>query len=270
MRKINFTDVTIKNTGNLTFKEKIEMAKIMDRLNYGSIDMPEILNVQTDSLLIKTLALTLKECRLVIPVGMNKDNILPIWEALKAAKKPALKVSLPVSTVGMEYVCHRKPQKVLELITELVSECCKYCNNVEFEAEDATRAEYDFLLTALHSAIDAGANKITICDSASATLPSEFGEFIAKLIKDIPELTTKHLTVYVSNELNMAVAADFSAVLAGATEIKVSNKNIVEAVNVIDIRGGDLGIRTSIRKTELGEGAILTLTSLIFNPLFYY
>ncbi len=254
MRKINFTDVTIKTTEHLTFKEKVEMAKIMDRLNYGSIDLPEIQNVHTDALLIKTLALALKECRIVIPVGMKKDNIAPIWDALKGAKKPVLKVALPTSTVQMEYVCHKKPQKVLELVTELVSECSKYCKDVEFEAEDATRAEYDFLVSAIKAALAAGANKITLCDSAGTTLPNEFGDFIARIVADIPELTKNHLTVYVANELNMDNASAFSAVLAGATEIKISNKNIIDAVNVIDKRGADLGITTSIRKTELARG----------------
>ncbi len=254
MRKINFTDVTIKTTEHLTFKEKVEMAKIMDKLNYGSVDLAEISNVQTDTLLIKTLALALKECRIAVPVGMDAKNIAPIWEALKNAKKPILKVSLPTSIVQMEYVCHKKPQKVLELITALISECKKYCKDVEFEAEDATRAEYDFLVSAINNALAAGANKITICDTAGTTLPNEFGEFIAKLVADIPELTKNHLTVYVDNELNMANATAFAAVLAGATEIKTSNKNIVDAINVIEKRGADLGIMTSIRKTELSRG----------------
>ena len=44
MRKINLTDITIRESAkrtavSLTFKEKIEMAKIMDKLNYSTKSM---------------------------------------------------------------------------------------------------------------------------------------------------------------------------------------------------------------------------------------
>ncbi|MBQ2092070.1 MAG: hypothetical protein II473_02650, partial [Clostridia bacterium] len=254
MRKISFTDVTVRENENLTFKEKVEMAKIMDKLNYAGIDLPEMTNPQTDSLLIKTLAMTLKDCRLNVPVGMKKENIKTVWEALKKAKKPTLKVSVPTSTVQMEYVCHKKPAKVLDLITELVTECKKYCNYVEFEALDATRAEYDFLVKAINNAMEAGANKITVCDTAGTTMPSEFGAFIKKLVADIPELTKIEFAVLVDNELHMSNASCFAAVEAGANEIKTDNKHIENSVNVIDKRGSELGLKTSIKTTELQRG----------------
>ncbi len=254
MRKISFTDVTVRENENLTFKEKVEMAKIMDKLNYAGIDLPEMTNPQTDSLLIKTLAMTLKDCRLNVPVGMKKENIKTVWEALKKAKKPTLKVSVPTSTVQMEYVCHKKPSKVLDLITELVTECKKYCNYVEFEALDATRAEYDFLVKAINGAMEAGANKITVCDTAGTTMPSEFGAFIRKLVADIPELTKIEFAVLVDNELHMSNASCFAAVEAGANEIKTDNKHIENSVNVIDKRGSELGLKTSIKTTELQRG----------------
>ena len=254
MRKISFTDVTVRENENLTFKEKVEMAKIMDKLNYAGIDLPEMTNPQTDSLLIKTLAMTLKDCRLNVPVGMKKENIKTVWDALKKAKKPTLKVSVPTSTVQMEYVCHKKPAKVLELITELVTECKKCCNYVEFEALDATRAEYDFLVKAINNAMEAGANKITLCDTAGTTMPSEFGVFIKKLVADIPELTKIEFAVLVDNELHMSNASCFAAVESGANEIKTNNKHIEHAVNVIDKRGSELGLKTSINTTELQRG----------------
>lgn len=262
MRKISFTDVTVRENENLTFKEKVEMAKIMDKLNYAGIDLPEMTNPQTDSLLIKTLAMTLKDCRLNVPVGMTNDGVKAVWEALKKAKKPTLKVSIPTSTVQMEYVCHKKPSKVLELIAELVSECKKYCDYVEFEALDATRAEYDFLVKAIKNAMEAGANKVTVCDTAGTTMPSEFGAFISKLVADIPELTKIEFAVLVDNELHMANASCFAAIEAGANEIKTNNKHIEHAVNVIDKRGSELGIKTSIKTTELQRG----VSQMIWAP----
>ena len=41
-----------------------------------------------------------------------------------------------MSTVQMEYICHKKPDKVLEMIDELVLCAKKYCNDVDFVAAE--------------------------------------------------------------------------------------------------------------------------------------
>ncbi|MBR6513100.1 MAG: hypothetical protein IKT24_06525, partial [Clostridia bacterium] len=68
--------------------------------------------------------------------------------------------------------------------------------------------------------------------------------------------------VLVDNELDMSNASCFAAVEAGANEIKTNNKHIEHAVNVIDKRGADLGIKTSINKTELQRG----VSQMIWAP----
>ena len=251
MRKINLTDVTISKTEGFTFKEKVEMAKIMDNLNFACVDLPKISNVQTDSLLNKTLAMTLKEAR----ISANAtDDIPTAFESIKDAKRPILKIALPVSTVQMEYLCHKKPAAVLELITEKIAECKTLVPNVEFEALDATRAEYDFLIKALTAAIDAGATKITICDTEGKMMPDEFGKFVEKLGSDLPKLLELDFAVSVVNTLGLATACAFAAIAAGANEIKTDTSEIESIVNVIDKRGADLGISSSIKSNQLKTG----------------
>ena len=114
MRKINLTDITIRESAkasavSLTFKEKIEMAKIMDKLNYATIELPEITDVKTDSLLIKTMTTSVKENKIACPVGYDVNNVVAVWECLKNAARPVLIVSVPMSAVQMEYVCGKKP-----------------------------------------------------------------------------------------------------------------------------------------------------------------
>ena len=251
MRKINLTDVTISKTEGLSFKDKVEMAKIMDKLNFACVDLPIITNVQTDSLLNKTLATTLKEARLC---ANATDDVEATWDSIKSAKRPILKVSLPTSTVQMEYLCHVKPQKMIEIIDTKVKACKEKTVNVEFEALDATRAEFDFLKTALKTAIDAGATKVTVCDTEGRMMPDEFGEFIEKIIDEVDGIKDVVLAVSVVNTLGLATACAFAAIKSGANEIKTDTSEIESIVNVIDKRGADLDISSSIKSNKLKTG----------------
>lgn len=264
MRKINLTDITIresevKNGVSLSFKEKIEMAKIMDKLNYATIELPPITDASVDSLLIKTMTTSVKDNKIACPVGFEIDNVSRVWECLKNAARPVLLVSVPVSSVQMEYVCGKKPPVVKEMIGNLVAECKKYCGDVEFAAGDATRAEWDFLVSALNVALENGATKITICDTAAAKMPDEFGKFIADLIDAVPALKDVTLAVEVSNELNMATACAFAAISQGVNEIKTTINGfdypeIKNVVNVLEKRGADFGVSSTIHTTELVRG----------------
>ena len=73
-------------------------------------------------------------------------NIEETWESIRSAKKPKLNLLVPVSPVQMEYTCHKKAPAMLALIAETVKKSRFYCENVEFSAVDATRAEKEFLI----------------------------------------------------------------------------------------------------------------------------
>lgn len=263
MRKIHVSDITLRECAgsaehSLSFKEKIEMAKLMDKLHFNSIEMPEIRNVSTDVLLIKTIASLMKHSEVCVPVGTDAQSVETAWNSVKAAKKASLKVSVPVSAVQMEYKCSKKPPVVKEMAASLIAECKKYAENVEFSAEDAIRAEKAFLYDIIRTAIEAGANRINICDSEGTIMPSEMYDFVKALFEEVPEIKKVTLSVELSNQLNMAVACAFSAISAGAGEIKTtvegfSYPSIEDVMNVFKLRGDSNGISSKIRTTELSR-----------------
>ncbi len=263
MRKIHVSDITLRECANsadhsLSFKEKIEMAKLMDKLHFNSIEMPEIKNVSTDVLLIKTIASLMKYAEVCVPVGADAQSVETAWNSVKAAEKASLKVSVPVSAVQMEYKCGKKPPVVKEMAASLIAECKKYTDEVEFSAEDAIRAEKDFLCDVIRSAIAAGASRINICDSEGTIMPSEIYDFIKSLFTEVPELNDVILSVELSDQLNMAVACAFAAISAGAGEIKTtvegfSYPSIEDVMNVFKLRGDSNGISSKIRTTELSR-----------------
>lgn len=261
MRKIRISDITLRECASsgehtLSFKEKIEIAKLMDKIHCDIIEMPEIKNPSTDVLLIKTVASLMEHSAVCVNAGYTSESVETAWNCIKNAKRSALKVSVPVSAVQMEYIFGKKPPVVLETAEKLIAECKKYTDDIEFAAEDAARGEKSFLYSIISKAISAGASKITICDSVGVLLPSELDDFIADLYENVPELKNVSLGVEINDKLNMATAAAFAAVGAGADEIKTtvdvfSYPSLENVMNVIAVRGETAGIQSKIRTTEL-------------------
>lgn len=265
MKQVKISDVTLREGtshrgATLSFKEKIEIAKLLDKLNTDVIEMAAIENTATDTLLLKTLSSLLKNSQLAVVAGTDKDQIDKAFAAVSGAKSKRLIVSLPTSNVRMEYISHSKPAAMLEKIKELVSYASSLCDFVEFEAEDATRSERDFLKKAISTALEAGAKAVTICDTASVALPDELSELIGDLYESVPALKDAQLGVAAYNELGMANACAISAFKCGAEYIKTSvsktKLNSTESfVHLIRLRGEQMGIGVGLNVTELSRTA---------------
>ncbi len=263
MRSILISDVTLRETAKqteaaLSFKEKTEIAKLLDRLKVSVIETAPLSEAKVDEVLLKTVSALIKSSTLAVPVGLDKKGISAVWECIKDAAHPRMQVVVPLSAVQMEYVCHKKPQKAIELINELVTECRTLCEDVEFVADDATRAEKSVLCGAIQAAIEAGAGIVTICDTAGIMFPDEFAAFIRELYSGAPELKNAVLGVECAGTLGMGAASAFAAVAAGAGEIKLIScegglPSIEAASDVIRLRGDSMGVSCELRMTEVNR-----------------
>ena len=261
MGQIRFTDITLREAsrcgeGALSFKEIIEAAKILDRLNLDVISLAPIVNEKIDSLLVRTVAAAVKRSALSIPVGFEEAGVETAWNAVAEAAHPRLYVEAPLSAVQMEFVCNKKPEGIIKMIETLVAKSRALCDDVEFAAVDATRSEPEFLYRAIRAAIAAGAATVTVCDSAGMMMPYEFNSFVKELYANVPELENVTLGVKCSDELSMAAACAVSAVRAGAAEVDVTVGGgcapaLEAAAQIIRLRGDDYGYACGLKYTEL-------------------
>ena len=225
MKNIRISDVTMKQRTSeisLSFKEKIELSKLLDKLGVSVIELEGIQNPKLDSLRIKSIAMAVQGSVVAVPVQLDEENVKLVWNALRIAKKPRLQVLAPVSSVQMEYLFHKKPDAMLAAIAATIRSCCALCGDVEFVADDATRADSAFLYEAVRTAISAGAKTVTVCDTAGAMLPNEFTAFLRQLYANVPELSEVVLGVSCSDGLSMADSCAIAAVRYGAGEIKAA------------------------------------------------
>lgn len=232
MKKVIISDMTLPRHSTLSFKEKIEIARQLDHLRADVIHMPKIENVKTDSLLIRTACAFIKNSAVCVSVGTDEQSLETAWAAVSCAKHPRLCVSLPTSSVQMEYFMHKKPDKMLDLAKKLFALATSKCADVEFMAEDATRADREFLRKMICAAIEAGVKTVTVCDDEGAMLPDEFAKFFCDLQNDIPELAEINTGILCKNSIGMATASAVLAIRAGAVEMKC-------AVGAVDIPDTD-------------------------------
>jgi 2-isopropylmalate synthase len=261
MRKIQIVDVSLReqaacNGSSLSFKEKIEVARQLDKLNVDAIETAPIVNGKNDIVFLHTLAPLMTRCILACPVGLDPELLPDTWEALRAAKHPRLNVVAPVSTVQMEYQFHKKPPVVLDMIRAQVKACREVCEDVELTLHDATRAESDFLAQVIRAGIEAGAGIITVCDTAGVMLPDEFNRFVTALNEAVPELANVTLSFEYSNALHMAAACIFASVNTGFAQIKttcagMNEPSLRSIAHVFRAKGDALGVSCELNMTVL-------------------
>lgn len=261
MRNISISDVTLKYAAakadqGLSFREKLEIAKLLDRIQVSTIETPAIANDKVDTLLIKSIAGSVKNSTVCVPVALSDEGVAQAWEAVKEAAKPRLQVAVPMSAVQMEYVCHKKPPMILSMISILITTAKKFCADVEFVADDASRADDAFLHSAISAAIEAGATTVTVVDGAGVMSPAEFSVFVGGLYEAVPAMGQISVGVQCSNELGLAVACAGAAMEAGAAEIKVCSLGeefpaIETMAQFLRIRGDNCQVRSSLQITEL-------------------
>lgn len=224
---LQICDVTLKlnqsqNESSLSFREKLEIAKLLDRLLLDTIELPAIRNPKVDALLAKSIAQAVENSNLAIPTGLSTESVDKAWEAISSAQKPRLQVEIPVSTVQMEYQCHKKPDKILVLAGELVRKACELCSSVEFVAQDASRAEKEFLYKIIETAIENGAGMVTLCDSTGEMFAEESAAFISETREAVPALKGVELGYLCSDALHLSSACTMSAISSSVTCVKTS------------------------------------------------
>ena len=259
MRKITVTDMTMRQSGkgvSLSFREKIELVKQLDKLGVDVIEVSPITSPKIDRLLIKSISSAVKDSAVAVSVGLSEENIAIAWGALGEAKHPRLQVTAPVSAVQMEYLAGKKPEAMLAAIGDLVGKCRALCPEVELIADDATRADPAFLQEAIRAALNAGATVITLCDAAGMMLPDQLTEFIQNTYAAVPELGQVTLGIACRNELSMADSCAVAAIRCGAGEVKCAayGEDVIKLetmAKVISARGSSFGVECGIRTTQM-------------------
>ena len=273
MKKIIVTDITLKKLSMqrevaLLFREKTALAACADSLGADAVELAPIRNLREDTIIYKTVSQNIKNAAVVIPVGFSTEEVTAAWECVKDAKKPRLQIEVPVSTVQMEYTYHLKAEKMISKIGELVKAAKALCEDVEFSALDATRADEAFLMNAIETAVANGANIITLCDDAGVSLP----EAIASMVAKVKAAVEVPVYVQVSERINMGVASAVAAIAKGVDGVKcaMAGKDVLlmgEFSDAMKACSADIGGEIALDGTKI-HSSIEDMVATISHQMY--
>ncbi len=238
-----------------SFKEKIEICRQLERLRVDIIELPAVENPKTDVLLGRTVSAFVAESVLSVGAGMTCESLNLAIQSVAVAKHPRIRVEVPVSPVGMEYIAHKKPPKLLEWVSETVTAARAAVADVEFCALDATRAEPTYLASVLSAALTAGATALVVADSTGEMMPDAFAAFVAETAAAVGA----PVGVLCDDRNAMGAAASVLAVRAGADCVKtqVSDRaadtsavSLEDFCNIVKNCGSHGGFSARARLTE--------------------
>jgi 2-isopropylmalate synthase len=280
MSKIYIFDTTLRDGEqtpgvNLNKEEKLEIAKQLAKLNVDIIEAGFPIASPGEFEAVKNIADNVKGPIIAALARAIPLDIDRAWEAIKGAESPRIHTFIATSDIHIEKKLRKTRDEVLEQAVSAVKYAKRYCNDVEFSAEDAVRSDFNFLCKVFEAVIEAGATVINVPDTVGYALPWEFGELIKKLKENVKNIDKVIVSVHCHNDLGLATANSLSAIVNGAEQVectinglgeRAGNAAMEEIIMAIKVRRlpYEVGINTQeIYKTSK---LVSTLTGIPIQP----
>ncbi|MEM6912102.1 MAG: 2-isopropylmalate synthase [Verrucomicrobiota bacterium] len=245
---------------SMNFREKMEVARQLARLNVDVIEAGFPVISEGDFAAVQSIATEVKGPRIA---GLARCVAKDI-DAAGAAVKPAgergrIHVFLATSKIHRDFKLKKAEDEIIRLAVEGVKRAKGHVQDVEFSPEDASRTEPEFLARVTEAVIAAGATTVNIPDTVGFAVPEEFGALIEYLMGQVAHMDDAILSVHCHNDLGLAVANSLAAVKAGARQVegtingigeRAGNAALEEVMMALKTRPGAFGEVTVNARTE--------------------
>ena len=256
--------------------EKIQVAKQLEALGVDVIEAGFPISSPGDfnSVIEISKAVTWPTiCALTRAVERDIDVAV---EALKYAKHKRIHTGIGTSDSHIKYKFNSTREEIIERAVAAVKYAKRFCEDVEFYAEDAGRTDNEYLARVIEAVVKAGATVCNIPDTTGYCLPGEFGEKIKYLMDHVDGLTSGKaiLSTHCHNDLGLATANTMAGVLAGARQVEVTingigeragNTSLEEVAMILKCHRG-IGIDTNINTQRIYPTSRL-VSSLMNMPV---
>ena len=197
-----------------SFDEKIQIATHLSALGIPELEIgiPAMGSDERDS--IRAIAKLGLESRLLVWSRMRSDDLKHCLNL----GVDMVDLSIPVSDQQIHNKLGKTREWVLEEIARHVPAALDHGLQVCVGGEDASRADYEFLLEVVEVAQQAGAQRFRFADTVGVMEP--FG--VMNIIKKLKAETDMQLEMHAHDDLGLATANTLAAVLGGATHVNTT------------------------------------------------
>lgn len=243
----------------LNANEKVDLAKRLEELGVDIIEAGFPVSSPGDFASVELIAKTIKNATVCGLSRAVQKDIEVAGQALKHAKRARIHTGIGTSDFHIRGKFKSSREDILQRAVQCVKWARNYTDDVEFYAEDAGRTDNDYLAKVVEAVIGAGATTVNIPDTTGYCLPTQYGEKIAYLINNVPNVDKAVLSCHCHNDLGIATANSIAGIMAGARQIectinglgeRAGNTSLEEVVMIIK-QHKELGFFTNIQTTML-------------------
>lgn len=226
-KKVRIFDTTLRDGEqapgiDLTVEQKVKIARQLARLGVDVIEAG--FPAASEGEFIATKKILEEVGDQVEVIGLSRANKQDIDRTIDTGLS-SIHVFIATSDIHLKYKLKMTREEVLERIYESVRYAKDHGLIVEYSPEDATRTDEEFLLKAVKTAIEAGADRINIPDTVGVMHPFKFYDLISEVVK-VTE--GKIVSVHCHNDFGLATANSIAGVMAGARQVHVTVNGIGE------------------------------------------
>src|SRR5699024_5161013 len=158
----------------------------------------------------------------------NRKDIDVAAESLKYAKRGRIHTGIGASDIHIKHKFNSNRDDILERAVDAVKYAKKFVEDVEFYAEDAGRADNEYLARLTEAVIAAGATVVNIPDTNGYCLPEQYAAKIGFLMENFSNIDQAILSVHCHNDLGLATANSLAGIQAGACQMEGTINGIGE------------------------------------------
>lgn len=227
-------------------EEKLDIAHKLDEVKIPQIEagFPIVSEKEKDT--VKTIANEGLNAQIICLARTKKEDI----DAALDSDVDGIITFMGASDLHLEHKLHFTREQALNTCMKSIEYAKDHGLFVAFSAEDATRADLDFLKRLYKKAEGYGVDRVHVADTVGAANPQGIDYLIRELKKEI----NVDLAMHCHNDFGLAVANSISGLLAGASAVSVTTNGIGEragnasleelAMSLKLLYGKDLGFKT--------------------------
>ena len=246
---------------SMNIREKLEVARQLARLRVDIIEAGFPIASDGDFEAVKAIAAEIRgPCIAALARTVEKD-IVRASEALAPAKKRRIHTFSSGSDIHLHNMLKMTREQNIERSVKAVKLACQFTSDVEYSAQDTTRADRNYLVELYTACAEAGATTLNIPDTVGYAIPDEFAGLIAFLVERV-KVPGVVFSVHCHNDLGLAVANSLAAVKAGARQIEC-------AINGLGERAGNTSLEEVVMALKMRTEALNGLVTGVDTHQLY-
>ena len=208
--------------------EKIEVARALEELGVDILEAGFPISSPGDFNSVREISKAVSNPTICALTRAVQKDIDVAADALALAKHKRIHTGIGVSHWNIYDKLKSTPEEIIERAVAAVKHAKKYVEDVEFYAEDAGRADNEYLARVIEAVIKAGATVVNIPDTTGYCPPQEYGRKIKYLMEHVGNIHRAIISTHCHNDLGMATANTLEAVINGARQAEVTINGIGE------------------------------------------